>query len=445
MFDLMIIGAGPGGYEAALHAARKGKSVLLVEKEFIGGTCLNVGCIPTKTWLHAARLYTEARQGALHGIRCSNVSFEMPALQTRKNEVVKKLTGGVSQLLKTAKVTTVMGEAKILEKGKVRVKDQIYEGRNILIATGSRPALPPLPGIDTPSLLDSTSILAITEIPSSLIIIGAGIIGVEFASFFAAIGTPVTIVEILDRICPTLDKEIASVLQRELEKQNVKFLLKSKVLQISGQKIELEQEGKKSTLTAERILVATGRRPNLENLGLEELKVDLTRSGIKVSNQGQTNISGIWACGDVTGRCLLAHSATREGQVAVNSMFGLKDEMRFQTVPAVVYSYPEVASVGLTEEQAQEKALDYRVIKKPLQIAGRFSIEHEKGAGLCKILLGKRYGEILGIHLIGGHCSEMIWGAVTLMELECRDKEVKEIVFPHPTVSEAIKETFMHA
>ena len=444
MFDLIIIGAGPGGYEAALYAGKKGKKVLLIEKEYIGGTCLNVGCIPTKTLLHSAKIYHEAQEAHKFGINLKDPAFDMPTVINRKNKIVKQLTRGVESSLKVAKVEIAFGPAKILSKGKVAVDGKIYEGANILIATGSRPAKPPIPGADSKFVLDSTGILNIEEIPKSLTIIGGGVIGIEFASFFSSVGTKVTVIEMLDKICPGIDGEIARMLQRSLKKDGVDFFLSAKVENIKSNKVIFTQNNQHQEKASDLILLATGRTPNLEGLGLDEITVDYDRTGIKVDKAGQTNISGIWACGDVTGRCLLAHSATREGQVAVNNMFGDKDQMSYRAMPGVVYSHPEVASVGLTEEEAIEKNIDYKVIKKPLGIAGRFLVENEGKTGTCKVLLGKKYNEVLGVHIIGGSCSEMIWGAVTFIENEMCVNDIKQIIFPHPTVGEAIKETIIH-
>lgn len=444
MVDLIIIGAGPGGYEAALYAARKGKSVILIEKEYIGGTCLNVGCIPTKTLLHSAKVFTEAQEAHKFGINLKDPVFDMSAVINRKNKIVNQLTRGVESSLKAAKVEMVRGEAKIRSKGKVAVNGKTYEGSHILISTGSRPAKPPIPGADSKFVMDSTGILNIDKIPESLTIIGGGVIGIEFASLFSAIGTKVTVIEMLDKICPGIDGEIAKLLQRALKKDGVEFFLSAKVESINNNTVTFSQKDQLQEKNSELILMATGRTPNLEGLGLDDVKLDYDRTGIKVDKAGKSNIAGIWACGDVTGRCLLAHSATREGQVAVNNMFGEKDQMSYRAMPGVVYSHPEVASVGLTEEAAKESNIDYKVVKKQLGIAGRFLVENVGKSGTCKVLLGKKYNEILGVHIIGGCCSEMIWGAVTFIENEMCVSDITKIIFPHPTVSEAIKETIIH-
>ncbi len=444
MYDLIVVGAGPGGYEAALQAGRMGKRVLLLEKDRIGGTCLNVGCIPTKTLLHSAKLYREMQEAHKFGVTLNEAAFKLSAVVERKNRIVKRLTSGVESSLKAAKVEIRRGEARILSKGKAAVQDRIFEGRNILIATGSRPAKPPIPEVGPSNLLDSTGILDMTELPASLTVIGGGVIGIEFASFFASVGVKVRVIEMLDRICPGIDGGIAKKLMRTQKKDGIEFFLSAKVEKIEEGAVFFRQKGELATVASESILMAVGRSPNVEELGLEEIGLDFDRRGIKVDTKEKTNIPGIWACGDVTGRCLLAHAAVREGQVAVNNMFGKRDGMSYRAVPGVVYSHPEVAGVGLTEEEAIERGIEYRAIEKPLGISGRFLVENEGKSGTCKVLLGNRYNEILGVHIIGGPCSEMIWGAAACIESEMRTDEMEQIIFPHPTIGEAIKETIIH-
>lgn len=444
MYDLMIIGAGPGGYEAALHAGRMGKSVLLIEKQYIGGTCLNVGCIPTKTFLHSAKIYECVRDAGEFGVTANAVQFDMAAVSARKSTVVTQLTQGVAGMLKAAHVEIVTGAGRLVGIGKVEVDGTTYDGTHVLIATGSRPARPPIPGIDSPQVLDSTGILELTEIPKSLTIIGGGVIGIEFASFFAAVGTKVTVIEMLPSICPLLDKDIVTILAKTLRKQKVDVFTSARVEKIDGGTVRFLKNDTPAEVTSDIVLVATGRSLNVEGCGLDEMKVDFDRRGVKVDERGMTNVANVWACGDVTGRCLLAHSATREGQVAVNNMFGKPDLMRYDAMPSVVYSHPELASVGLTEEQVKEKGIEYRASKKPLVVAGRYQVEYASAPSLCKVIVGTQHGEILGVHMAGGGCSEMIWGAGALIENEMRAEDLAQIVFPHPTISEAIKETAAH-
>lgn len=443
-FDLIIIGAGPGGYEAALHAAKGGLRVAIVEERYLGGTCLNVGCIPTKTLLSSARRYEEIQHAENYGIHVGRPVFDLPAVIRRKNRVVEQLKKGVAGLLRSGKITLLEGHGSVEGRGRVRVGAELHECSNILIATGSRPARPPIPGIDGPQVYDSTGILDLEKCPHTLVIVGGGVIGVEFASFFASIGVEVHVIEMLERICPGVDAEIAALLQRDLKRQGVTFHLGARVESLEGGAVRFQLAGEQKTLKSDVVLVAIGRSPNLENLGLEKSGVEFGRKGIAVDEYGKTHVSGIWACGDVTGRCMLAHAAVREGQVVVNNILGRKDRMRYDSMPSVIYSHPEVACVGLSEDEARARGIAVRTVKKPLALAGRFLVEHEGQTGTCKVVLDETHGQILGVHMIGGSCSEMIWGSAALIENELRPAEAAQLIFPHPTVSEVIKEAISH-
>lgn len=444
MHDLIIIGAGPGGYESAAHAGRMKKKVLLVEKQYIGGTCLNVGCIPTKTLLRSAKAFSEAGHAALYGVECGAPKFLMNKVLERKNAVVGQLTKGVEGMLKRAGVEIVRGTAKLVERNAIEVDGKRYEGSNILLATGSVPAKPPIPGLDNPKVIDSTGALDLSAVPESIAIIGGGVIGLEFASFFSEVGTKVTIVEMLPNIAPVIDGDISKRLQEAMRKAGVVFHLSAKVQKVDGATLFFtDAEGKEQKITSTYILNSTGRRPVTENLGLETVGVDFDRKGIKTNAEGRTNVPGIWACGDVTGRMQLAHVATREGIVAVNNMFGVKDRMRYDAIPSVVYTHPEVAGVGRTEEQLQKDGVEYKKNVMPMAVAGRFTVEHEGQNGTVKVLAGGR-GEILGVHMIGDPSSELIHSAALMIEMELRVKDIRDVVFPHPTVSEALKETIQH-
>ena len=446
MYDLIVIGAGPGGYEAAAHAGQKGKKVLLVEEKYIGGTCLNVGCIPTKTMLKSAHVFHEAQHAQELGVNTGAVSFCMKAMAERRRQIVGQLTAGVEGLLKKSKVEIVRGKGRILARGKVAVGAETYEATNILIATGSKPAVPPIPGINSPHVLDSTGILALEEKPASLIVIGGGVIGLEFASFFRTVGCAVTVIEMLPQIGGAIDGEMAKRLQQEMKKQGIEFFLESRVSKIEGGTVFFTgKDGQEAKVSAEKILCATGRAPVIEGLGLDEAGVCDDRRGIKTDEYGKTNVGGIWACGDVTGRCLLAHAATREGLVAVANMFGGAERMRYDAMPGVVYTFPEVAGVGQTEDQLKAAGVAYRKSGMPMAIAGRFTVEHPGQSGTVKVLVGQEHGEILGVHMIGGPCGELIHSAALMIELEMTVEQVKEIIFPHPTISEALKETIIRA
>ncbi|MDD3628467.1 MAG: dihydrolipoyl dehydrogenase [Actinomycetota bacterium] len=441
MYDLIVLGAGPGGYEAAAYAGKMGMKVALIEKEYIGGVCLNEGCIPTKTMIHSANVLQSLREAENYGIKTAKTEIDYDKIQNRKKEVISILTKGVENKLKRSGIEIIWGKGYLKAKDTVSVNNKDYKTKNILIATGSRPAIPPIEGINSKKVMDSGAILDLAEIPESLVIIGAGAIGLEFAYFFNTAGTKVKVIEMLSEIAIQMDKEISSYLLKSLKSQGIDFSLGSKVIKIDNNGISYTcEDGKTETVKSEFILNATGRKPNLEDIGLDEVGVFYDSSGIKTDLQGKTNVYGIWACGDVTGRCLLAHAATREGIVAVNNMLGKKDIMRYRAIPNVIYTNPEVASAGMTEEILKQEGIGYKKNIVSLNVSGRFVAENEKKEGYVKVLTGDKYNEILGIHIIGDSASEMIYGAATFIEMEMTIDDVMEIVFPHPTVSEAIKE-----
>jgi dihydrolipoamide dehydrogenase len=439
MHDLIVIGAGPGGYEAAAHAGRMGKKVALIEKERIGGTCLNVGCIPAKTFLRSSKLLAECREAACYGVKLGQIEFDMPAVVERKKRIVSTLTRGVEGMLKRAGVETISGTARLISRNAVQVGAERYEAANILLATGSRPAVPPIPGIDSGRVLDSNTVFDLTSVPEKIAIIGGGYIGLEFACFFNEAGSKVAVYEMLPQIAAGCDQDIAARMLQILKRKGIEFHLPAKVLGIEGNTIRFDG----GSDSADYILNSTGRAPLVEGLGLEEVGVDFTCKGVKTSDQGKTSVPGVWACGDVTGRRMLAHAATREGIVAVNNMFGKKDRIRYNAIPAVIYTHPEVASVGRTEEELKAAGIEYRKSVVPMAVAGRFLVENEGGTGTVKVLAGARYGEILGVHAIGDLSSEFIVAAAAMVETEMRAADAGEIIFPHPTVSEALREAIL--
>jgi dihydrolipoamide dehydrogenase len=446
MVDLIVIGAGPGGYEAAIHAGRKHKKVALFERNAIGGTCLNVGCIPTKTLLKSSHVLDMVKIADKFGVTVPAPIFSMQKAQERKAKIVATLVKGVEGSLKKSGVEVIMASASIKGPGKVEADGKTYETANILIATGSKPAVPPIPGIDSPAVLDSTGILKLSDIPESLVIIGGGVIGLEFACFFAAIGAKVTVVEMLPTIAMGFDADIRQRLFNALKKKGIVFHMSAKVTRIDGKTVHFQDNtGQQLSAAGRWILNATGRKPVMDGLGLENLSIDYSPKGIVTDEKGKTNLPGIWACGDVTGRCLLAHAATREGIVAVENMFGNAQTIRYNAIPSVVYTDPEVASVGKTEEQLVTEGVAFKKASVPMGVAGRFLVEFEDQAGTIKVLTGAKHGEILGIHMIGGHCSEHIFSGALMIESEMRDKDVLEVVFPHPTLSEALKEALKPA
>jgi dihydrolipoamide dehydrogenase len=444
MYDLIVIGAGPGGYEAAAHAGKMGKKVALIERGSMGGTCLNVGCIPAKTFLRSSKLFHECREAAKYGVRLGSVEFDMPAVVARKNRVVGTLTKGVEGMLKRAGVEVIAGQARLISRSAVEVGAARYEAANILLATGSRPATPPIPGIRSEGVLDSDTVFALTHVPEKIAIVGGGYIGLEFACFFNEVGAKVSVYEMLPQIAAGCDLEISTRMLQIMKRAGIEFNLSAKVLGIEGHTIRYQAaDGSESSASADCILNATGRAPVVDGLCLEELGVDFTPKGVKTSELGKTNVAGVWACGDVTGRRMLAHAATREGIVAVNNMFGKKDRIRYQAIPAVIYTHPEVASVGRTEEELKTMGMEYKKSVVPMAVAGRFLVEHEGGTGMVKVLAGARFGEILGVHAIGDASSEFIIAAAIMLETEMCVSDVSEIVFPHPTVSEALREAIL--
>ena len=454
MYDLAIIGGGPGGYVAAERAGAAGLKVVLFERKSLGGVCLNEGCIPTKTLLYSAKVYNYAKEGDHYGVYVSDPSFKYEEIVARKDKVVKKLVGGVKAAMKGNKVEVVAENATIqgrdTEGIKIEAAGQVYAAKNLLICTGSEAAVPPFPGLKEAGdvIVTNREILALTQRPESLVVIGGGVIGMEFAAFFSTLGTKVTVVEMLPKILGPLDDEISDMLQKVYEKRGVEFCLRCKVTGIEGNTVVYEDpEGKVCRVSGDKILVSVGRRANLKDFGLENLGVELALNpagrpyGIKVDEKVKTNVPGVYAAGDVTGFSMLAHTASREGEVAVNNILGKEDRMRYNAIPGVVYTNPEVAGVGLTEAEAKAKGIDYKVVKLPMAYAGRFVAENDKGEGICKIIVGAKYHEVLGVHMLGNPCSEIISAACIAIETEMTLEQMQEVVFPHPTVSEIIKET----
>ncbi len=446
MIDLLIIGGGPAGYVAAERAGHKGLKVTLFEKKALGGVCLNEGCIPTKTMLYSAKTYENALHGDKYGIFAENVRFEYDKIVSRKNKVVRKLAAGIKSKMKTNKVEVVEGEAIIVnrsDKGiEVSCNGETYVGKNLLICTGSEASVPPIPGLKEAGdvILTNREILALKEKPENLVVIGGGVIGMEFAGFYNSLGSKVTVIEMLPEILGNNDSEICAMSRDIFKKKGIEFHLSAKVVQVDGNKVVFEKDGETQSIEGDKILLSVGRRANTQGLGLENIGVELHKGGIKVDEKMRTNVPNVFAAGDVTGFSLLAHTASREGEVVVNNLTGKNDIMRYNAIPGVVYINPEIAAVGETEESAKAKNIAYKVAKLPMAYAGRFVAENEGGVGLCKVLVGEKYGEVIGVHMLGNPSSEMIYGACMAIEQEMTLEEMKEVVFPHPTVSEIFKE-----
>lgn len=444
MYDLAIIGGGPAGYVAAENAGAKGLKTVLFEKRELGGVCLNEGCIPTKTLLYSAKMYEHAQGGKKYGITAENVLFDYKKIADRKTKVVRKLVAGIKMKMENHNVEVVRGDA-LIESGdtsciKITCGEQSYEAAHLLICTGSEAFVPPIPGVESnEAVLTNREILALTAAPASLVIIGGGVIGMEFASFYNSLGVPVTVIEMLPEILGGMDKEVAETLRGIYTKRGVKFCLGCKVTAIEGGTVHYT-DGEGNTLTAEgdKILMSVGRRAVLKGFGLENIAVEAER-GIKVNEHMQTTMPNVYAAGDVTGFSLLAHTASREGEVAVNHITGKEDKMEYNAIPGIVYTNPEVSSVGLTEEQATAQGIEYRVSKLPMTYSGRFVAENEGQMGLCKILANKE-GYVIGVHMVGNPSGEFICAACMAITHKITIEELKRTVFPHPTVSEILKE-----
>ena len=445
VFDLIVIGGGPGGYLAAERAAHAGLKTALFEKNSLGGVCLNEGCIPSKALLNSAKHYEHALHGAAFGVSCKDVTIDQNAVINRKRKVVRTLVSGVRAKMKGAGVTVFMEEAKIEGKTAEGFTVNGHTAKNLIIATGSTAAVPPIPGVKEnlgSFVLTNREVLELTEIPEKFTVIGGGVIGLEMAAYYATVGSRVTVIEMLDHIAGPTDLEISSLLQKELEKKGITFLLSHKCLSLEPGTVWAESPaGEKIAVAADKVLLSIGRRANFDSLGLDTIGVECERTGIKTDYAGRTSIPGVYAIGDVNGHHMLAHTAYREAEVAVNTILGKKDYMRYTANPSVIYTQPEIASVGKTEEECKAKGVDYEVRKLPMVYAGRFVAENEGTDGLCKVIVDKKHRTILGVHLIGTYTGEMIWGAAEMIEMQMRVTDARQIIFPHPTVSEIIRET----
>ena len=443
-YQVIIIGGGPAGYTAAEAAGKAGLSVLLIEKKNLGGVCLNEGCIPTKTLLYSAKTVDNARHASKYAVNVSDVSFDLGKIIARKSKVVRKLVLGVKSKLTSNKVDLVTGEAQIVGPGRVRCGEEMYEGESLILCTGSETFIPPIPGIETVDYWTHREALDNKELPASLAIVGGGVIGMEFASFFHSLGVEVTVIEMMDEILGGMDKELSALLRADYAKRGIKFLLSTKVVGLAqsdeGTVVSYENVEGSGSIVAQRLLMSVGRRPVTKGFGLENLDLEKTERGaIRVNSRMQTSLPGVYVCGDLTGFSLLAHTAVREAEVAVHTILGKEDEMSYRAIPGVVYTNPEIAGVGETEESATAKGLTYKVVKLPMAFSGRFVAENEGVNGVCKLLIGENE-QIIGAHVLGNPASEIIVLAGTAIELGLTAAQWKKIVFPHPTVGEIFRE-----
>lgn len=440
-YEVAIIGGGPAGYTAAEAAGKAGLSVVLFEKKSLGGVCLNEGCIPTKTLLYSAKTLDNARHAQKYAVNVTVEGFDLPKIVARKQKVVRKLVLGVKAKLTTHQVQIVTGEAQIVDAQHICCGEETYECTNMLLCTGSETFVPPIPGVQDIPYWTHREALDCKELPQTLAIIGGGVIGMEFASYFTSLGVKVTIVEMLDEILGGLDKEISSLLRVEYQKRGVQFLLSTKVLSFENVEEDVKVNYEGGEVIAEKVLLSMGRRPVTKGYGLENLGLKTDERGrICVDAHMQTSVAGVYACGDITGVSMLAHTAVREAEVAVHHLLNIPDEMAYNAIPGVVYTNPEVASVGFTEEALQREGISYRVSKLPMAYSGRFVAENEGVNGVCKLLIAED-DTVLGAHLLGNPASEIITLAGMAIAMKLKTAAWKRMVFPHPTVGEIFKET----
>ena len=443
-YQVAIIGGGPAGYTAAEVASKAGLSVVLFEKNSLGGVCLNEGCIPTKTLLYSAKVYDYARHAAKYAVTVSEASFDLPKIIARKQKVVRKLVLGIKAKLTTHGVNIVSGEALILDKNRVQCGEEVYECENLLLCTGSETFIPPIPGVEEVDYWTHRDALDNKELPVSLAIVGGGVIGMEFASFFCSLGVKVTVIEMMDEILGGMDKELSAMLRADYAKKGIKFLLSTKVTGLSkvegGVSVAYENEEGIGSVEAEKLLLSVGRRPVVKGFGLENLNLDLTeRKCIKVNEYLQSSVPGVYVCGDLNGVSLLAHTAVREAEVAVHHILGKDDAMSYRAIPGIVYTNPEIASVGASEDTLQKENISYQVIKLPMAYSGRFVAENEGANGVCKVLVAED-GTVLGASMFGNPASELIVLAGIAIEDGKKVEDWKRYVFPHPTVGEIFRE-----
>lgn len=450
--DVLVIGAGPGGYVAALRASQLGASVGVVEERYIGGVCLNVGCIPSKALLRSAEVYQTLRDAKQYGIRVDGaVEVDWAAIQKRKGQIVKRLTSGVGNLLRRAKVTVYEGRGRFLDRQTVEVTGnegaQRIEADKVIIATGARPVQLPLPGFDHPGVIDSTDALGLETLPERLLIVGGGVIGIEFATIFASLGVVVTVVEMLDRLLPMMDEEVSAEITKALKKLKVESYVQSRVNEIvqdgDALRVSVTTPDGLETFDVDKVLVSVGRRSNVEDLGLEGIGVQVER-GITVSPQMETSVPGVYAIGDVTGKWWLAHVASKEGVIAAENACGHAAKMNYKTVPACVFTHPEVASVGLTEAQAREQGCDVMVGRFPFMANGK-ALTYGERTGFVKIVSEAKHNEVLGLHIVGPHASDLIAEGGLSLAMEATLDELEATIHAHPTLAEAIHEAGLAA
>ncbi|MBQ8426442.1 MAG: dihydrolipoyl dehydrogenase [Clostridia bacterium] len=449
IFDLVVIGGGPGGYLAAERAGHAGLKTMVIEKREFGGVCLNEGCVPSKTFLNSAKVFDYANHAEAYGVNgVGKATVDQKFVVERKNGVVKMLVSGVKGQLKRNHVTMKMAEAFIEGKSEegitIKAGDDKVVAKRLIIATGSMPVVPPIPGLrenlEAGVVMTNREVLDLTEIPKSLVVIGGGVIGLEMASYFSSVGSKVTVVEMLNKIAGPTENEISSILQKSLEKKGVEFKLGAKVTAVEKDGVVYEKDGKVEKVPAEKILCSIGRRAVTTGFGLENIGVNLERGAIVTDDMMRTNVANVYAVGDVNGKIMLAHTAYREAEVAVNNILGKKDRMRYNVIPSVIYTNPEVGSVGETEESAKAKGLDVKGVSIPLTYSGRYIAENTDLNGVCKLVINNKTNTLIGAHIIGSYSGEYIVAVSAMIDLEVDIENIKKLVFPHPTVCEIVRE-----
>lgn len=443
MFDLAIIGGGPGGYTAAERAAKAGKQVVLFEKNALGGTCLNEGCIPTKTLLYSSKIWKSAAEAAKYGVACTLESVDAHKIIQRKNKVVRKLVAGIKSKMTLAGVTVITGEAQVVQnhsKGFTIVcQDELYQAEHLILSMGSESVIPPIPGYDSTDFWTSREALNADKIPQTIAIIGGGVIGMEFAAYYNAMGAEVHVIEMLPEILNGMDKELAGKLREIYAKKGVRFYLQHKVTAISNEGVEVASDTEQFFIATERILLSVGRKPVIS--GVDVLNLTMQGRGVAVNEFMQTSCPKVYAIGDITGFSLLAHTAVREAEVAVDHFLGkASSPMSYKAIPGVVYTTPEISGVGKTEDALIAEGITYRKQQLPLSFSGRFVAENEMGIGECKVLTAPD-DTILGVHILGSPSSEIIVSSGIAIEYGIKAHQLASAVFPHPTVGEIIKET----
>jgi dihydrolipoamide dehydrogenase len=447
-YDILVLGGGPGGYVAAIKAAQLGQKVALVEKEVVGGICLNHGCIPTKTLLKNAKVYKTVKHALDYGVLVNGeIGFDWQLMLKRKDLVVKKLTTGVSGLLKKNGVDVYQGLGEVLSSNKVLVNGEELQTKNLILATGASPIIPPIPGLkeafDKKIAVTSRELLKIQEAPKRLVIIGGGVIGVEFATIFSSIGTKVTIIEKLDGVLPMMDDDIRNQYTKLLKKDGIDIFANATVKSVSNNQVTYQFEDKDYQIEADTILVSVGMKPNSEGFSVLNLKMD--RSAVVTNEYLETSVKNVYAIGDLNGKYMLAHVASHEGLVAVEHIMGNKEaKLNYDRVPNAVYGHPEIATIGLTEKEAKEKGLDYLVSIFPLQASGKALADNEKD-GFVKLIISKKYKEVLGAHILSSNASDLIAEIGVVLELEGTAYEIAHTIHPHPTISEVIMEAALGA